>query len=89
MSPPRPHSEETGKAIDAEVREIIDLGYQQAIAILQANRDLLETITKQLIRVEVVEGEELTALLNQVRPLDFPELPVDPVTIEFEEFPTP
>jgi cell division protease FtsH len=87
MSPRRPHSEETGQAIDSEVRQIIDLGYQQAIAILQANRDLLETITQQLIRVEVVEGDELTALLDQVRPLDLLELPLDPVPIEFEESP--
>ncbi|MFN9174073.1 MAG: cell division protein FtsH, partial [Synechocystis sp.] len=87
MSPRRPHSEESGQAIDSEVRQIIDLGYQQAIAILQANRDLLETITQQLIRVEVVEGDELTALLDQVRPLDLLELPLDPVPIEFEESP--
>ena len=59
-------SEETAKAIDEEVKQIVDSGYQQALSILNHNRDLLETIAQQLLTIEVIEGEELQQLLNQV-----------------------
>lgn len=59
-------SEETAKAIDEEVKQIVDSGYEQALSILNHNRDLLEKIAQQLLNIEVIEGEELQQLLNQV-----------------------
>jgi cell division protease FtsH len=35
--------------------------------ILSNNRDLLEKIAQQILETEVIEGEELQNLLNQVR----------------------
>ncbi|CCQ49112.1 ATP-dependent zinc metalloprotease FtsH [Crocosphaera watsonii] len=66
INPRRLVSEETAKAIDEEVKQIVDSGYQQALSILNHNRDLLETIAQQLLTIEVIEGEELQQLLNQV-----------------------
>jgi len=63
-------STQTAKAIDDEVKEIIEAGYQQALAILNHNRDLLEAIAQRILETEVIEGEELENLLNQVRPVD-------------------
>jgi len=60
-------SEETARAIDQEVKEIVETAHQQALEILNANRDLLERIAKVLLEKEVVEGAELHELLSQVK----------------------
>ncbi|OKH22410.1 cell division protein FtsH [Hydrococcus rivularis NIES-593] len=62
-------SEETAKAIDEEVKQIVEGEYQRAIAILDRNRELLDAIAQQLLKTEVIEGEELQAALERVRPL--------------------
>lgn len=59
-------SEETAKAIDEEVKQLVESGHEQALLILQTNRELLEKITQILLEKEVIEGEELEDLLNQV-----------------------
>jgi cell division protease FtsH len=59
-------SEETAKTIDKEIKQIVEAGHQQALAILNCNRDLLDAIAQQLLNTEVIEGEELQALLKQV-----------------------
>ena len=69
-SPRRSLSEDTGKAIDEEVKQIVEVAYEQALQILQDNRELLETMTSQLLTTEVLEGDGLQSLLNQVRPLE-------------------
>jgi len=69
-SPRRSLSEETGKAIDEEVKQIVEVAYEQALQILRENRELLETMTSQLLTTEVLEGDGLQSLLNQVRPLE-------------------
>lgn len=69
-NPRRSLSEDTGKAIDEEVKQIVEVAYEQALHILQDNRELLETMTSQLLTTEVLEGDELQSLLNRVRPLE-------------------
>ncbi|MGK7943420.1 MAG: ATP-dependent zinc metalloprotease FtsH [Microcystaceae cyanobacterium] len=59
-------SEETAKAIDEEVKQIVEGEHQTALRIIQQNRDLLEDITQNLLENEVIEGEELEKWLNQV-----------------------
>ncbi len=66
-NPRRMVSDETAKAIDAEVKEIVETAHQQALDILKSNRELLETIAQQILETEVIEGEALQNLLNQVR----------------------
>jgi cell division protease FtsH len=63
-------SAQTAEAIDQEVKEIVETAHQQALDILKANRELLETITQKLLETEVVEGDALSEFLGQVRPLD-------------------
>ncbi|NES67906.1 MAG: cell division protein FtsH, partial [Okeania sp. SIO2D1] len=60
-------SEKTAEAIDNEVKEIVEKAHQQALDILNHNRDLLEKISQQILAQEVIEGEELYKLLDQVR----------------------
>ncbi|MGK7873234.1 MAG: ATP-dependent zinc metalloprotease FtsH4 [Xenococcaceae cyanobacterium] len=66
MNPRRMVSDETAKAIDQEVKDIVEQGHQQALDILNHNRDLLEKIAQQILETEVIEGEELQNWLDQV-----------------------
>jgi len=68
MNPRRVVSDETAKAIDDEVKDIVETGHKQALAILRNNQNLLETIAQQILDVEVIEGDKLQELLNQVQP---------------------
>ncbi|NES25585.1 MAG: cell division protein FtsH, partial [Symploca sp. SIO3E6] len=70
MNPRRMVSDETAKAIDDEVKGIVETAHQQALDILKQNRDLLEKIAQQILETEVIEGEELQQLLNQVQSVD-------------------
>ncbi len=66
-NPRRQLSEQTAQAIDGEVKEIVETAHQQALNILQDNRELLQTIATQLLETEVIEGEKLNNLLSQLR----------------------
>jgi cell division protease FtsH len=70
MNPRRAVSDQTAKAIDEEVKEIVETAHQQALAILNQNRDLMEKIAGEILETEVIEGEGLQSLLSQVRPAD-------------------
>ncbi len=67
MNPRRMVSDETAKAIDEEVKDLVEKAHQQALAILNHNRDLLEQIAQQILEVEVIEGEQLQSLLNRAQ----------------------
>ncbi|MEB3340857.1 ATP-dependent zinc metalloprotease FtsH [Okeania sp.] len=67
VSPRRLVSEKTAEAIDNEVKEIVEKAHQKALEILNYNRDLLESISLQILAQEVIEGEELYQLLSKVR----------------------
>lgn len=67
-NPRRQVSDETAKAIDDEVKEIVENGHQRAIELLKHNRDLLEEISQIILEQEVIEGEKLQTLLDRVEP---------------------
>ncbi len=58
------YSEETARAIDEEIKRILSEGLTTARRILTDHRDALETVTRRLLEVEVMEGEELRTLLG-------------------------
>lgn len=60
----RNYSEEIAYAIDQEIRAIIDDCFVRVMEILTANSDLLESMTQLLLEKEVLEGDELAALLG-------------------------
>ena len=64
-NPRRMVSDETAKAIDEEVKSIVETAHQQALDILGRNRDLLEQIAQEILEVEVIEGEKLQSLLDR------------------------
>ena len=58
------YAEDTARLIDAEVKRIMADAHGQAHRILAGHRDMLETVTRRLLELEVMEGAELRALLN-------------------------
>ncbi len=64
-NPRRVVSDATAQAIDREVRALVDRGHDTALAILEANRPLLEEIAEKILDKEVIEGDELRDLLSR------------------------
>ena len=71
----RQYSEETAARIDAEVRQIIDSAYDDAIQLLRDNREKLDEIAQELLDTEVVERERILEIMGMSpdKPLDEPE----------------
>jgi cell division protease FtsH len=61
------YSEETARVIDEEVKQIIANAHEVARRVLRENRDILERVTRFLLEKEVMEGDELRAMMNQPR----------------------
>jgi cell division protease FtsH len=59
-----PHSEETAQKIDAEVKRIMTEAHDQARKVLQERRTSLDDLAARLLEKEVIEGDELRAMLG-------------------------
>jgi cell division protease FtsH len=62
------YAEDTARLIDAEVKRIMSDAHAEARRILGEKRDLLEQVTRRLLDIEVMEGEELRAMLGVHEP---------------------
>jgi cell division protease FtsH len=58
------YGEETAQKIDAEIKRILTDAHNKAREILTSSRDKLETVTRRLLDIEVMEGDELRKLLG-------------------------
>jgi cell division protease FtsH len=58
------YGDETAQLIDAEIKRIVTEAHDTARTVLTENRAKLETVTRRLLEVEVMEGEELRRLLE-------------------------
>jgi cell division protease FtsH len=67
MNPRRYVSDETAKAIDDEVKQLVEQAHEVALDILNQNKELMEQIAQQILQTEVIEGDNLQHLLNQVK----------------------
>lgn len=65
----RDYSDETGRVIDMEVKQIIDTAYDEAKKVILEKMEIIQEIADQLIKDEVLEGETLENFLNKIRPL--------------------
>ena len=61
---PPAFSEETSRAIDAEVKKLIDDAYADAKKLIAENRDKLEALAKALIEKETMDGREVETLVR-------------------------
>ncbi|RMG90954.1 MAG: ATP-dependent metallopeptidase FtsH/Yme1/Tma family protein [Zetaproteobacteria bacterium] len=62
-------SEETARAIDAEVRELIEFNYARAKKILQDHMDQLHALAEALIKYETLEANEIDMVLAGQEPV--------------------
>ena len=60
----REYSEETAKAIDEEIKKLIDRLYEETRKLLEANRDRVEAIAKALIRYETLDATEVDRIMK-------------------------
>jgi cell division protease FtsH len=59
-----PYSEDTARLIDDEVKALVTGSHEAARRILREQRDMLEQVTRRLLEKEVMEGDELRAILS-------------------------
>jgi cell division protease FtsH len=62
------YAEETARQIDGEIKRILTEAHDKARTILAERRGDLETVTRRLLEVEVMEGDELRRLLGLPEP---------------------
>jgi cell division protease FtsH len=65
---PKLHSPETSKAIDEEVRRIVDECYGQASKLLDDNVDKLHTMADALMEFETLSAEQLDDIMAGAKP---------------------
>ena len=64
------HSEDTAQKIDAEVKRILTEAHEEARRVLRERKQILDELSARLLDKEVIEGEELRALLGPLPPKD-------------------
>ena len=62
----KPHSDETMRAIDAEVRSIIDACYARAQELLTKNEDKLHKMSSVLLEYETIESEQVRQIMEGI-----------------------
>jgi len=71
-------SEDTAKKVDAEIRKIVDAGYQRAKKILTEKIDDLHKLAKALLLYETLTGGEIKDLIfNNKSPINKEDLKVE------------
>ncbi len=60
----RDFSEETARQIDAEVRSLVDAGYQSAYSILENNQPVMHRMATALLERETIDANEIRMLLE-------------------------
>jgi len=66
--PAKAMSDETARAIDHEVRKIIDECYSEAHRILEENRGKLDIMADALMRYETIDAEQIDDIMNDRTP---------------------
>ena len=79
MARGKDYSEQTAQDIDAEVKQLIQSGYQRAKDLIDANRDKLELIAKSLLEYETLDGSQVEDI---VRTGKFTPTPPPPLNME-------
>lgn len=65
----KPYSDNTAQMIDQEVRNLIQSAYDRTKNLLLEKRDLLEALTQQLLKKEIIFQSDLEGILGK-RPFD-------------------
>ncbi len=79
---PKPHSPDTAKAIDEEVRKIIDGCYDQAEQLLKDNEDKLHAMAEALVEYETLSSEQIDDIMAGAKPREPDDTPPAPKSSE-------
>jgi cell division protease FtsH len=60
----REYSEETAKAIDEEIKKLIDELYEETRVMIEANRDRVEAMAKALMRYETIDSNDVDRIMR-------------------------
>jgi cell division protease FtsH len=74
------YAEETARKIDAEIKRIMTDAHDTARRLLTEHREQLEAVTRRLLDIEVMEGEELRRILGVPLPPKAPSTVPLPAT---------
>ena len=66
--PAKAMSDETARAIDKEVRSIIDECYAKAFTLLEDNRDKLDMMADALMQFETIDAEQINDIMDGKMP---------------------
>lgn len=69
----KPFSEETGKLIDEEARELVQIAYQRTLDLLTEKRSEVEKLAKELLEKEVLFKSDVEALIGKRPHEEIPE----------------
>jgi cell division protease FtsH len=58
-------SDDTARAIDAEIKSLIDRNYERAQRILEDNKDVLHTMKDALMKYETIDAKQIDDLMNR------------------------
>jgi cell division protease FtsH len=60
----REYSEEIAKAIDEEVKKLIDRLYDETRKLIEANRDRVDAMAKALVQYETLDGPDVDRIMK-------------------------
>ncbi|WP_308467357.1 ATP-dependent zinc metalloprotease FtsH [Rathayibacter soli] len=73
MGHSRDYSEEIAQRVDAEVRALIEKAHDEAWEVLNANRDILDKLARELLEHETLDHNQIAEIFTEVKKL--PERP--------------
>ena len=71
------YAEETALQIDTEIKRILTEAHEKARQILRDHRDILDRLSERLLEKEVIEADELKAIMGATPPKDPDAVPVE------------
>jgi cell division protease FtsH len=72
---PKAHSPDTARAIDEEIRNIIDGCYAKAKKLLEDNEDKLHAMANALIELETLNSDQIDDIMAGAKPREPDETP--------------
>ncbi|HAB16529.1 MAG TPA: ATP-dependent zinc metalloprotease FtsH [Verrucomicrobiota bacterium] len=73
------YSEQTAESIDAEVKRLVEEGYNTAKGLIETNRDKLELIANALLEYETLDGSQVEEIVKTGK---FTPPPVNPTKVD-------
>jgi cell division protease FtsH len=71
-------ADETNKAIDAEIRRLVEEAHETAKTVLSEHEDQLHLLAQAMLEYETLSGDEIAQLLKDGK-LDRPDQPAGPL----------